>query len=60
MVKEKNKTIEFIERLEKGEELQCPLCKKGVWRMTISHNGKTHIFKCDNCGKAIAPKTITV
>ncbi len=57
---EKPKSLIFIERLKSGEEIKCPLCKEGTWRMVRSNSGKACMFKCDKCGKAIVPKISTI
>lgn len=46
------KSIERIEKMRKGEKIECTRCGKGF----VSAVGKpetTSCFRCDNCGRSI-------
>ena len=53
---EKPSSLIFMERIEKGEVVKCPLCKKGTWHGDYNSEGKNPIFSCDNCKRAIVPR----
>lgn len=42
---------ERMKRLEEGEKMRCPFCRRGEIKSVDKY-----IIKCDTCGKAIVPR----
>ena len=47
----------MIERLQKGEEVKCKECQKGIYRPFNPKYKINHAYVCDNCG-SVAPEAV--
>lgn len=47
------KSEHIIDRLRKGEIIECPVCKKGKYITNPQYISIAHEFWCDNCGSII-------
>lgn len=48
----KEPPIDF-KKLRRGEEVECPECKKGIFRTSEPNSQTAHHFECDKCGLSI-------
>ena len=48
----KEPPIDF-KKLRSGEEVECPECKKGIFRTSEPNSQTAHHFECDKCGLSI-------